>query len=184
MATRETTPPPRPDIPLDGWAPYWTLDTSLPEAGRRLPSMRDISPFWFNAVGVDEIITDPNADIELTEQFLDTARGSGARLVPSIVDMMPAGGMAAILADPTTRARHVEAIATFAADGDYDGIDIDYEQFAFADGRDTWARTRPDWVSFITDLGERLHADGRSLSVSIPPVYDAEADHPEWVLGV
>ena len=103
--------------------------------------------------------------------------------MPSIVDAMPAGGMAALLADPASRTAHVDAIARFAADGDYDGIDIDYEQFAFADGRDTWAATRPNWVAFITELGDRLHADGRTLTVSIPPIYDTgqTADSGYWV---
>jgi Glycosyl hydrolases family 18 len=183
LATRQdTAPPPKPDIPLDGWAPYWALDTSLPEVAR-LGSMRDISPFWFSAVGVDQIVTDPNASAELTDRFMDEARGSSAQVVPSIVDAMPAGGMAAVLADPSTRAQHVEAVAAFAAAGEYDGIDIDYESFAFVDGRETWAQTRPNWVAFITELGARLHADGRTLSVSIPPIYDAlqTLDSGYWV---
>jgi len=133
-----------------------------------------VSPFWFTAISVDEIAVDPNANAEMTEAFMDAARRSDVALVPSIVDLLPAGEMAAILADPSTRARHVEAIRRFAADGDYDGIDIDYEQFAFADGRDTWAATRPNWVAFVEELGTVLRADGRTLTVSIPPVYDAE----------
>ena len=142
-----------------------------------------MSPFWFNAVGVDQIVIDPNADPELTTSFMDEAQGSTANVVPSIVDAMPAGGMAALLADPTSRTAHVDAIARFAADGGYDGIDIDYEQFAFADGRDTWAATRPNWVAFITELGARLHADGRTLTVSIPPIYDTAqtSDSGYWV---
>ncbi len=61
MANREPPPPPpKPDIPLDAWVPYWTLDSALPEADR-LGSMRDVSPFWFNAIGVDQIVVDPNA---------------------------------------------------------------------------------------------------------------------------
>ena len=81
--------------------------------------------------------------------------------------------MAAILADPDRRAAHVDAIDAFAEEGDWDGIDLDYEQFAFADGRDTWATTRPNWVTFVGELAERLHEDDRTLTVSIPPVYDA-----------
>ena len=183
MANREPAPPPpKPDIPLDAWVPYWTLDSALPEVDR-LGSMRDVSPFWFNATAVDQIVADPHADADLTASFMDEAKGSTAHVVPSIVDAMPAGGMAAVLADPTSRAAHVDAIAAFAADGGYDGVDIDYEQFAFADGRDTWASTRPNWVAFITELGARLHADGRTLSVSIPPIYDTDqtAQSGYWV---
>ncbi len=179
----ESLPPPQPDIPLDAWAPYWALDAALPELEQRAGSMRELSPFWFNATGVDRIETDPNASSELTAEFLDIARSTDARIVPSIMDAMPAGGMAEILADPATRSAHVAAIRSFAADGDYDGIDLDYEQFAFADGRDTWAATRPNWVAFIEELSDALHADGRTLTVSIPPVYnDGQSnDSGYWV---
>ncbi len=173
VASNEQPPPPRPDIPLDAWVPYWALDASLPDARERVPSMREVSPFWFNAVGVDQIVVDPNASAELTSEFMDTVEGLDVDVVPSIIDALPAGEMAAILADPAARAAHVATIRAFASDGGYDGIDIDYEQFAFADGRDTWAATRPNWVAFIEELAAALHADGRSLTVSIPPVYDA-----------
>jgi spore germination protein YaaH len=165
--------PPKPDIPLDTWVPYWTLDAALPEFSLRAGSMREVSPFWFNAAA-DRIVLDPNAPPASTGDFMEQARAAGVSVVPSIVDLLPAGEMAAILADPATRARHVAAIRAFAADGGYDGIDIDYEQFAFADGRTTWAATRPNWVAFITELGATLRADGRTLTVSIPPVYDAD----------
>jgi spore germination protein YaaH len=183
VSRSDDTPPPKPDIPLDAWAPYWTLDASVEVAPQRLGSMREISPFWYNATGVAGIEIDPNADAAAAEEFLAIARRSGAAVVPSIVDALPVGGMAAILADPETRARHVDAIVAFAEDGDFDGIDLDYEQFAFADGRDTWEATRPNWVAFVEELGERLRSDGRTLTVSIPFVYDAErtASSGYWV---
>jgi len=172
VATNEEPLPPKPDIALDAWVPYWALDASLPDADQRVPSMREVSPFWFNAVGVDQIVADPNASADLTGQFMDKIRSSDVDVVPSIIDALPAGEMAAILADPSTRSQHVDAIRRFASDGGYNGIDIDYEQFAFADGRDTWTTTRPNWVAFVEELADALHADGRTLTVSIPPVYD------------
>ena len=107
VATNEEPPPPKPDIPLDAWVPYWGLDASLPDARQRVPSMREVSPFWFNAVGVDQIVVDPNASPELTAEFMDTVKGLDVDVLPSIIDALPAGEMAAILADPTTRAQHV-----------------------------------------------------------------------------
>ena len=71
----------------------------------RLGSMRDVSPFWFNAIGVDqhrrrsERRRRPDHVSSWTRR-----RRSTANVVPSIVDAMPAGGMAAVLADPTSRA--------------------------------------------------------------------------------
>jgi len=109
----------------------------------------------------------------LADEFLSTAREHDVPLVASILDHTEAGTMAAILADPEQRAAHIDAIARFAEEGDWAGIDLDYEQFAFADGRDTWSTTRPNWVAFVGDLADRLHDDDRTLTVSIPPVYDA-----------
>ena len=170
----DEAPPPLPPgaVAIDVWAPYWALDDSVPSLDGRLESVREVSPFWYGARGVTEIVLDPNAPVDRTEAFIDVARDSGARFVPSIIDQMPAGGMAAILVDPVTRAQHVESIRSFAEDLDADGIDIDYEQFAFADGASTWETTRPAWVAFVRELSEALRADGRTLTVSIPPVYD------------
>jgi spore germination protein YaaH len=104
-------------------------------------------------------------------------------VVPSISDGMPAGGMAAVLADPAQRAAHVDAVVALVRDNGFDGIDIDYEQFAFADTRSTWESTRPNWVAFITELADALHANGKVLTVSIPPIYDTDrtADSGYWV---
>jgi hypothetical protein len=69
-------PPPRPDIPLDAWAPYWALDASLPELDQRLPALRDVSPFWFNAIGETEIVVDENTPVEAADEFVDIVRRS------------------------------------------------------------------------------------------------------------
>lgn len=182
--TREDpSSPPKPDIPLDAWAPYWALDDALPEFEQRAGSLRDVSPFWFNATSADSIEIDANALDEGLDEFFEIAVEAGVNVVPSIIDAMPAGAMAAIIADPVSRTQHVDTIRSFAADLDVAGIDIDYEQFAFADGRDTWATTRPNWVAFIAELGAALRIDNRTLTVSIPPVYDAgqTADSGYWV---
>ena len=178
-------PPPLPPgaIDVDVWAPYWTFDVTLPVLAERLADVREVSPFWFGARGVDEIVVDEHADTAGADEFVDAVGTTPALLVPSIRDEMGAGQMAAILADPGTRAQHVATIIAFADEHDAAGIDLDYEQFAFADGRDTWATTRPAWVAFVAELATALHAEGRTLTISIPPVYDAgrTASSGYWV---
>ena len=180
---REPEPPPPPDIPVDAWAPYF----ALPDAQQSLTTnghlLRVVSPFWYSAHDATTISLNGNLAPETTAQFIAATRAAGAKVVPSIVDAMPAGGMAAVLADPATRAAHVAAIADLAAANGYDGIDIDYEQFAFADNKATWSTTRPLWIDFVTELGARLHADGRVLSVSVPYISDTRrtANSGYWV---
>jgi HAD superfamily hydrolase (TIGR01509 family) len=161
-------------LELHAWVPYWALDDALPDLAARSDVLTEVSPFWFEATGVDEIRVNPNTPTRFAVQFVEEAGAAGIPVVASILDATGPGDMAAILADPEQRADHVDAIADFAADGDFAGIDLDYEQFAFADGRDTWTTTRPHWVAFVTELSERLHADRRALTVSVPPIYDSK----------
>jgi HAD superfamily hydrolase (TIGR01509 family) len=170
-------------LALHAWVPFWALDNALPDLESRSDALTEVSPFWYEATGVDEIRVNPNTSSRDAEQFIDTARAHDIPVVASILDATGAGEMAAILADRGQRADHVDAIVDFAAEGRFAGVDLDYEQFAFADGRDTWATTRGHWVAFITALSERLHADGRTLTVSVPPIYDAErtAHSGYWV---
>jgi spore germination protein YaaH len=84
--------------------------------------------------------------------------------------------MASILADPALRSAHVQTIVDLVTNGGggdgFGGVDLDYETFAFSDGRDTWATTRPNWIAFLTELADRLRPLGKQLIVSVPPVYD------------
>ena len=161
-------------VAVDVWVPYWVLDDSLPEADARLDAVREVSPFWFGARSATEIVVDEHAVAALTDEFLDRADDERVTIVPSIRDQMPAGGMAAVLANPNTRAAHIKTILKFADDLDVDGIDLDYEQFAFADGDATWPATAPNWVRFVKALAEALHDDDRTLTVSVPAVFDPE----------
>ena len=165
----ERPEPPPGAIATDVWVPYWTLDDVTTDGLDRLQVVRELSPFWYETVGVDDIRVDEQAQTDEIGVFLDGV--DGAYIVPSIRDHMPAGGMAAIIADPATRTQHVETILDFADEHDAVGIDIDYEQFAFADGASTWETTRPDWVAFVEELADALHDTDRTLTVSIPGIW-------------
>ncbi len=169
----------RPELPpgavaVDVWVPFWALDDSLAEVEVRLDAVREASPFWFGARSATEIVVDENVVAAQTDQFLEQAADERVDIVPSIRDQMPAGGMAAVLANPTTRTTHVETIVAFADDLDVDGIDLDYEQFAFADDDSTWPSTAPNWVAFVAELADALHDDDRTLTVSVPTVFDPD----------
>ena len=160
-------------IRVDAWAPYWAFDRSLTDIEIHGSVLHEVSPFVYLATGVDSITLDPSADPETVEAFFAAARDEGIPVVPSILDSLPSGEMAAILGDPSTRADHIDTIMALVLDDDHDGIDIDYEQFAFADDRSTWPESREAFAAFVSELGARLHDEGRTLTVSIPPVYDA-----------
>ena len=76
-----------------------------------------------------------------------------------------------ILANTTSRTQHVQNIVNLVMSNGFDGIDLDYEGFAFTDGRESWPTTQPVWVAFVTELAAALHANGKLLSVTIPPTW-------------
>ena len=183
VVLRDDPLPPLVDIPVSAWAPYWTLTDGTASVAAHGTTLHEVSPFWYQADGAADISLSGNGTAELTLPLIAAIRDTGGKVVPSISDAMPAGGMAAVLADDTQRAAHVAAIVELVATNGYDGIDIDYEQFAFADSKDTWETTRPNWVAFIQQLAQALHTTDKILTVSIPPIYDTDrtADSGYWV---
>jgi HAD superfamily hydrolase (TIGR01509 family) len=173
FAIRDTTPSYDPGpFNVHAWFPGWELEGQLDSFAPRSNLLHQVSPFWYEVSGLTTIQHINDTDEELVAEFYEQAQARGVPLVPTLTDGTAPGVMAAILADPSSRASHVDAIVQFAADRAVDGVDINYENFAFEDGKDTWESTRPNWVAFIEELGARLHADGRILTVSVPPVYD------------
>ena len=172
-----------PPITVSSWAPYWQADSALASFNANAAVFGDVSMFGYftDAAGsVKPYATmDPNAPLVLKRD----ARAAGVEFVASIIDATKPREMAAILADPATRAVHVDAVTRFAIAGDADGVDLDYENFAFNDGKATWAATRPNWIAFLTELSRSLHASNKTLTVSVPPVYDNKRtdDSGYWV---
>ncbi len=183
FALRSDSPPPLVDIPISAWAPYWTLADGTASVNAHGQILHEVSPFWYQATGASAIGLTGNISADQSLPMIAAIRATGGLIVPSISDAMPAGGMAAVLADPALRTEHVQTIAALARDDGYDGIDLDYEQFAFADQRSSWDTTSPNWIAFVGELAGVLHAQGDILTVSVPPIYDTGrgGDSGFWV---
>jgi spore germination protein YaaH len=162
-----------------GWLPYWMTSPSRPagvnSAVANADLLSEVSPFWYSAMqggpaGV-QIKVNPNFSNASTNMAWSLAqlRGAGLRIVPAIADSTGKGKMAAVLADPAKRSAHVADLVNMVTSNSYDGVDLDYETFAFSDGSSSWAATQPNWTTFIQELGGALHAQGKTLSVTIPP---------------
>ena len=175
---------PTADLALHGWVPYWALEHSIPELDA---PCRELRPGVAVLVPNDRHRHDRRRPVRTGTAYASdssTPHGSWAwrSCRRSSTPCPPARWRRSSLIPPRAPVTWTPSF-DFAAEGDYAGVDIDYEQFAFADGRDTWAATRPNWVAFIEELSAKLHGDDRTLTVSIPPVYDADRtdDSGFWV---
>jgi spore germination protein YaaH len=167
---------------ITGWMPYWITSQSKPagitSAVTNADLLKDVSPFWFSAVaggpaGVTVKFNPNFGSAEANSAWaVGQLRGAGLAILPSIADGSGKGRMAATLADPAKRAIHIADIVNLVTSRGYDGIDLDYETFAFTDGRASWPATQPNWTAFVTELSAALHGQGKLLSVTIPSPCD------------
>jgi spore germination protein len=156
---------------LSAWLPYYG-----DQADRRasftsnIDLFEQISPFWYRVGGApNDIVADGTA--ANMNAIKSAAATRGVPVVPAIRDGSGKGVLAAWLADPVTRSQHADALVNLVVGNGFAGIDLDYEGFAFADGRATWPALQPNWVAFVQELAGKLHAQGRQLHVTVPPIW-------------
>ena len=135
----------------------------------------DVSPFWYSATkgGPNGVKVGFNSNFGSAAAnsawALGQLRAAGIPVIPAIADASGKNTMATLLADPARRSAHVAEIVNIVMSNNYDGIDLDYETFAFSDGSASWDKTQPNWTAFVTELGTALKAQGKQLVVTIPP---------------
>ena len=155
---------------LSGWSPYWNPDSG-PAAIRAMgPLASSVSSFSYSVLGATSI--GRRVSLDKYGKMRAAARAARIPFVPSLADATGKLKMQAILADPTTRAAHVNALVTLAVSRGFDGLDLDYEGFAFSDGSATWSTTKPLWTQFIIELAAAMHAEAKLLFVTVPPTYN------------
>jgi spore germination protein YaaH len=186
--TRDSWSRSGPPIRVASWAPYWQPDASLASFTANSEMFGDLSVVAYSARGTTEVVPYEGLPETMIPTFRNAASAVGVLLIATVFDDSDAGVMAGILADPGTRSQHVQTLVALVTSGGtdglgFDGLDLDYEKFAFSDGRDTWAATSPNWITFLGELSTALHAIDKQLIVSVPPIYDdgSPADRGYWV---
>jgi 5-hydroxyisourate hydrolase-like protein (transthyretin family) len=160
---------------LTGWIPYWSIKTSLPAVLNNADLVKEVMPFWYTlkynskakAAFVTDLYAPANPSVPITTP-LTALRGAGFQVIPTITDGMDKLVLANLLATAANRTKIAKTISDFVEVNKYDGIDLDFEGFAFVDGNKTWAKTAPLWVAFVKELSALLHAKNKLLSVSTP----------------
>jgi len=131
-------------------------------------------PFWYSLKS-PTVIRDDYVSGNPSWPIADTVclmRRAGLQVIPTMTDGTAKLVLSEYLANPATRTTIVKTIVDLVVKNDFDGIDLDYEGFAFVDGSSTWNKTAPRWVALVKELSVALHAKNKLLSVSTPYVFD------------
>ena len=136
--------------------------------------MKEVMPFWFSiksptVIRNDYVTGNPSWPMADTVCLI---RRAGLQVIPTMTDGTGKLELSNYLANPTTRATIVKTIVDLVLTNNFDGIDLDYEGFAFVDGNNTWTKTAPRWVALVKELSVALRSHNKLLSISTPYVYD------------
>ena len=162
---------------MTGWVPYYSMKTALPDVLNNIDLIKEVMPFWytlkFNGKTKEAYVADlyapANPSVPISEP-LTAMRNAGLSIIPTITDGTDKLVLAGLLKNPTSRTQVVNAVMNLVRTNNYDGIDLDFEGFAFVDGNGTWTSTAPSWVAFVKELSVALRAEKKLLSVSTPYV--------------
>lgn len=136
--------------------------------------MKEVMPFWYTLksptlIRDDYTLGNPSWPLADT---LCLMRKTGLKIIPTMTDGTDKLVLSGYLAKAQTRTTIVTTIVDLVNKNGFDGIDLDFEGFAFVDGNTTWAKTAPNWVLFIKELSTQLHASQKLLSVSSPYAFN------------
>ena len=136
--------------------------------------MKEVMPFWYTlksptVIRDDYSTANPSWPIANTICLM---RKSGLKLIPTITDGTDKLVLSGYLAKPEIRTTIVKTIVDLVNKYSFDGIDLDFEGFAFVDGNTTWPKTAPNWVLFVKELSIALRAQQKLLSISAPYAFN------------
>ena len=180
---------PRPIV--SGWFGWWASDTSIQQMVADGDGVvGEVAMFWWSFQSEDNpLCVFDNGDYDKDKSWgncltatttpwttpkFDRQRkvlqSAGIKINASITDLgsATAGELSDYLATGKRRTAYAQKITDYAVKAGVDGIDLDWENFAFNDGSDTWEATKPRWVAFIKVLGAKLHAQGLTLWATVP----------------
>ena len=168
---------PQPRKIYSGWIPYYAIKTSLPATLNNIDLMREVMPFWYtlkfngSKVSITDLYTPANPSVPIS-QTLSTLKSAGLLIIPTITDGTDKLVLANLINTEAGRAMAVDAIVNLVTQNNFDGIDLDFENFAFVDGNTTWDKTKPNWILFVQLLSSKLHEISKLLSITSPYALD------------
>lgn len=160
-----------------GWIPYYGMKTSLPAALNNADLIREVMPFWYTfkyngkSASIQDLYSPANPSVPIA-QPLSTMKNAGFTIIPTITDGTDKLVLANLLSTESGRQAAVKVINDLVINNNFDGIDLDFEGFAFVDGNNSWDKTKPNWVTFVKLLSQTLKANGKLLSMTTPYLLD------------
>lgn len=167
---------------VSGWFGYWTDPSEMISIAKSSNGvLGEVNIFWWaNGGAANPVCTLSSSGVcqsgWTTTRFAQAAKGLralGILVYATHTDLSYAmrGTLSSYLRKKSRRAAIAARFADYAVRAGVDGVDLDWENFAFNDGTSTWTATRSRFVKTIVLMSQKLHAVGKRLSVTVPGGY-------------
>jgi spore germination protein len=122
----------------------------------------EVSPAWYEVDAEGRVRQRSGASVN-DASLLRIVREKNITLRPLVMNVTGVGShpdlVLPVLRDEALRKRHIQEIKQLVLDNGYDGIDLDYEGITLSD--------LPHLATLVEELAAELHAEGKTLAVSI-----------------
>ncbi len=136
------------DIEVAGWIPWWQDTDGVKSATKQIKKLDTIHPFAFEVKINGELVDKAGLKDRNWRNLIKTAGRNDVDVIPSIL-WNDGATIHNILSDKNKRADHIENIVDMVEDGDFDGVDIDYES--------KLSETKDYFSAFLRELKDELN---------------------------
>lgn len=150
------TPVQAADLEVSGWIPWWQDTMGVKSATKQLDNLDTIYPFVFEVKANGDIEDKGGLNDRQWRNLIRKAKRENVEVIPSIL-WNDGAQIHAVLSDEDKREDHIDAIVEMVEDGDFDGVDIDYES--------KLAETKDHFSDFLRELKDEL--DDKLLTCTV-----------------
>lgn len=150
------TPAQAAELEVSGWIPWWQDTMGVKSASKQLDNLDTIYPFVFEVKANGDIDDKGGLKDRAWRNLIRKAKREDVEVIPSIL-WNDGAQIHAILSDEDKREDHIDAIVEMVEDGDFDGVDIDYES--------KLSETKDHFSDFLRELKDEL--DDKLLTCTV-----------------
>ena len=152
----EASPAYKVSVWYPGWGTAGTPDHQ--SVSENAATIDKVSPYWYalkpdGSVARYEWAEDP--------RLLSVARQNGIPIMPLVTNEFDPVRASRMLATKSSRSAHARDLTNLVLSKRYDGLDLDYEMLR--------AEDRDKFSAFVKELADRLHSNGKKLSIAVHP---------------